>query len=60
MSKTETRSEFINMQLARKKIFIISEFQENSVSRNWRITAADGKNYNNKTTIKCMSSEKTI
>jgi len=31
-----------------KKIFIDSELQENSVIRNFRITAADGKNYNTK------------
>ncbi len=31
-----------------KKIFKDSELQENSVIRNFRITAADGKNYNTK------------
>jgi len=29
-----------------KKIFADSELQENSVIRNFRITASDGKNYN--------------
>ena len=32
-----------------KKIFIDSELQENSVIRNFRITAADGKDYDTKT-----------
>jgi hypothetical protein len=31
-----------------KKIFTDSELEENSVIRNFRITAADGKNYNTK------------
>ena len=31
-----------------KKVFSDSELQENSVIRNFRITAADGKNYNTK------------
>ena len=31
-----------------KKIFSDSELQEDSVIRNFRITAADGKNYNTK------------
>ena len=31
-----------------KKIFIDSELEENLVIRNFRITAADGKNYNTK------------
>lgn len=31
-----------------KKIFLDSELQENSVIRNFRITAADGKSYNTK------------
>lgn len=31
-----------------KKIFIDSELQENSVIRNFRITAADGKDYDTK------------
>lgn len=31
-----------------KKIFADSELQEDSVIRNFRITAADGKNYNTK------------
>ena len=29
-----------------KKIFLDSELEENSVVRNFRITASDGKNYN--------------
>ena len=31
-----------------KKVFVDSELQEDSVIRNFRITAADGKNYNTK------------
>jgi hypothetical protein len=31
-----------------KKVFVDSELQEESVIRNFRITAADGKSYNTK------------
>jgi hypothetical protein len=31
-----------------KKVFVESELQEESVIRNFRITAADGKSYNTK------------
>ncbi|GBU07389.1 hypothetical protein AwDysgo_07200 [Bacteroidales bacterium] len=40
-----------------KKIFLDSELEENSVIRNFRITAQDGKNYSTKQ-IKAVSDKK--
>lgn len=42
----DVKTHTINYHL--KKVFSDSELEENSVIRNFRITAADGKNYNTK------------